>query len=139
MNPKTTVTKAKTIHREWHLIDAQDQILGRLSTRLARLLMGKDKTYFVPHLDCGDWVVVTNAAGIRLTGNKTQQKFYFRHSTYPGGAKITPFLAQMQKNPAEVIKTAVNGMLPKNKLRSRRLSRLRVFAAEKHSYQNKFL
>ncbi len=132
----THSTKASEIKRSWHLIDAQDQTLGRLATRLAKLLMGKDKPYFVHHLDCGDWVVVINAANLKVTGKKASQKLYYRHSGYPGGFKQINFEKQMQLDPAKVVKHAVSGMLPKNKLRKKRLARLRIYLDKKHPYQN---
>jgi len=130
--------KAKDIKREWHLIDARGEVLGRLSTRIAGLLIGKNKPYYAPHLDCGDWVVVINAREIEVTGKKRKQKIYYRHSGYPGGLKALTFEQMMQKDPKKVISHAVAGMLPKNKLRKKRLVRLRVFVDEKHDYEEKF-
>ena len=124
---KTYATKAKDIQRNWHLIDARDQVLGRLSTQVAKLLIGKDKAYFTNNLDCGDWVVVINAQDIEVTGKKKKQKIYYRHSGYPGGLKALTFEQMMVKDPRRVINHAVAGMLPKNKLRQQRLKRLRVF------------
>ncbi len=134
----TRPTKAKDIKRSWHLVDAQDQILGRLATKIAKLLMGKDKPYFVRHLDCGDWVVVTNAEKIKVTGKKASQKTYYRHSGYPGGFKQITLEKQIALDPTKVIRHAVSGMLPKNKLRKRMLARLRIYSDEKHPYQDKF-
>ncbi len=135
---KTKSTKASEIKREWHLIDAKDQILGRLAVEIASLLMGKEKLYFVPHLDCGDYVVVINASEVQVTGEKKKKKVYYRHSGYPGGFKEITFQQQMAKDPTKVIRLAVSGMLPQNKLRDRRLARLKIFAGEKHDYQDKF-
>ncbi|MBI2009809.1 MAG: 50S ribosomal protein L13, partial [Candidatus Chisholmbacteria bacterium] len=115
---KTTVTKLKTINRSWHLVDLKDQILGRAAVNIATLLQGKNKPYFTPHLDCGDYVVAINAQDIKLTGNKALKKEYFSHSGYPKGAKVVPFRKRLEKNPQKIIATAVSGMLPKNKLRS---------------------
>lgn len=134
---KTKATKASEIKRSWHLINAKDQILGRLATKIARLLMGKDKPYFVNYLDCGDYVVVTNATQVKVTGKKTKQKMYYRHSGYPGGFKQIPFEKQMEKDPRQVIRHAAAGMLPKNKLRDKRLARLKIFIDEKHPYGDK--
>lgn len=134
---RTKSTKASEIKRSWHLVDAQGKILGRLSTKIATLLMGKDKPYFVPHLDCGDYVVVVNAAKIQVTGRKAKQKLYYRHSGYPGGFRAIPFEKQMARDPAKIIRHAVAGMLPKNKLRDKRLARLKIFADEKHPYDGK--
>jgi len=134
----TYPTKAKDINRSWHLVDAQSQALGRLASKIAKLLMGKDKTYFVRHLDCGDWVVVTNAAKIKVTGRKASQKTYYRHSGYPGGFKQITLEKQMALDPTKIIRHAVSGMLPKNKLRKRMLTRLRIYADEKHPYEDRF-
>lgn len=134
---KVKTTKKSEIKRDWQLIDAQDQILGRLAVKIAGLLMGKNKPYFVYHLDCGDYVVVINAGKVRVTGRKPKQKIYYRHSGYPGGFRETPYAKQMEKDPREIIRHAVLGMLPKNKLRSPRLARLKIFSNEKHSYADK--
>jgi len=134
---KTKATKASEIKRVWHLIDGQDQILGRMATKTARLLMGKDKPYFVNYLDCGDYVVVTNAAKIKVTGKKAKQKVYYRHSGYPGGFREISFAKQMEKDPRKIIRHAVAGMLPKNKLRDKRLARLKIFVNAEHSYKDK--
>jgi len=113
--------------RNWFVVDADGQVLGRLATRVARLLIGKDKPTFTPHLDCGDHVIIVNAEKIRLTGNKIDQKVYRHHSGYPGGLKEIPVRALMQRRPEEVVREAVVGMLPKNKLRARRARKLRVY------------
>lgn len=112
----------------WFVVDADGAVLGRLATRVARILIGKDKPKFTPHLDCGDHVVVINAEKIRLTGNKIDQKVYHRHSGYPGGLKETPVRVLLQRHPEEVVREAVLGMLPKNKLRAHRAKKLRVYA-----------
>jgi large subunit ribosomal protein L13 len=135
---KTQVTKISDIKRAWHLVDAADQILGRLSTGIAGRLIGKDKPYFVSGLDCGDYVVVTNAARFKLTGNKATQKKYYRHSGYPGGFRETSIREQTEKDPRQVIRFAVTNMLPKNKLRDRRLARLKIYAGSEHPYEDKF-
>jgi large subunit ribosomal protein L13 len=135
---KTKTTSASEIKRAWHLIDAQDQILGRLATKIVRYLIGKDKPYFVPYLDCGDYVVVINAAKVRVTGRKKQQKMYYRHSGYPGGFREINFAKQMEKDARKIIRHAVAGMLPKNKLRVKRLARLKISIDAKHDYQDKF-
>jgi len=138
MTFKTRVTKAKEIKREWHLINAQDQILGRMAVEIAALLMGKNKPSFVPYLDSGDYVVVINAAKVKVSGRKAENKLYYRHSGYPGGFKKVTFAQQMAKDPTQIIRHAVEGMLPKNKLRDQRLARLKVFIDEKHNYEDKF-
>ncbi len=135
---KTKATKKSEIKREWHLIDAQGRMLGREATQIAKLLMGKDKVYYQPNLDCGDYVVVINAKEIEISGRKRKQKIYYRHSGYPGGLKELTFAQMMEKDPRKVVRQAISGMLPKNKLRDRRLARLKVFVNNKHPYQNKF-
>lgn len=135
---KTKTTKAKDIKRDWHLVDAKDKVLGRLASKIVPLLMGKDRIYFTPHLDCGGWVVVINASQIKVTGKKDKQKLYRHHTGYPGGFRELSFSQMMAKDPRNVIHLAVKNMLPKNKLRSRRLERLRIFVGEKHPYGDKF-
>ena len=134
---KTKTIKKSEIKREWHLIDAQDKILGRLACQVARFLIGKDKTSFVSHLDCGDYVVIVNAAKIKVTGRKADQKKYYRHSGYPGGFRETTWREQMEKDPRKIIRHAVSGMLPKNKLKDPRLVRLKIFPDENHPYKDK--
>lgn len=138
MSAKTKPTKAKEIKREWHLVDAKDQVLGRLATQIAQLLMGKNKPYFTRHLDCGDYVVVINAKEVKVTGKKEKQKIYYRHSGYPGGLKETPLWMLREKHPERIIINAVFGMLPKNKLRKGMLVRLKVQPGGEHPYQDKF-
>jgi len=135
---KTYSPKGSEIKREWHLVDAKDQILGRLAVQIASLLMGKKKSYFVTHLDCGDYVVVVNADKIQVTGEKKKKKIYRRHSGYPGGFKEITFQQQFAKDPTKIIYHAVEGMLPKNKLRDKRLARLKIFVGPKHNYEDKF-
>lgn len=130
--------KKKEIKRYWHLVDARGKILGRLATQIAQLLMGKSKTYFSRHLDGGDYVVVINAENIVTTGKKGEQKIYTRYSGYPGGLKKQTLNELKATRPEEVIRHAVAGMLPKNKLRKRMLSRLHIYAGDKHPYQDKF-
>lgn len=129
-----------SVGKNWFVIDANGLVLGRLATRVARLLIGKDKANFTPHLDCGDHVVVINAERIKLTGNKIDQKIYYHHSGYPGGLKETPIRLLLQRRPEEVVREAVLGMLPKNKLRARRAKKLRVYAGSealaRHAGQN---
>lgn len=132
---KTYSTKASDIKREWHIVDASDKILGRLSTQIASLLMGKHKPIFCRHLDVGDWVVVVNAEKVRVTGNKAKQKLYYRHSGYPGGLKSTSLEKMMQTHPTRVIEHAVKGMLPHNRLEARMMKRLRIHVGDAHPYQ----
>jgi len=135
---KTYQPKKNQIKREWHLIDAKGQVLGRLATKIAQLLMGKHKSTFVPHLDCGDYVVVINAAEVKVTGKKLKDKIYYRHTGYMGGLKEVRLEEMLAKNPTRVIWLAVKNMLPKNKLRKQRLERLKIFADENHRYSDKF-
>jgi len=125
--PKGREAEELMAGKNWFVVDANGQVLGRLATRVARLLIGKDKPTFTPHLDCGDHVIVINAERVKLTGNKIDQKVYRRHSGYPGGLKEIPIRAMMQRRPEEVVREAVVGMLPKNKLRARRARKLRVY------------
>jgi large subunit ribosomal protein L13 len=134
----TTPTKATDIKRGWHLVDVDGKTLGRVATDIARLLMGKGKPYFVRNLDCGDYVVVINAKDVVVSGNKEEQKNYYRHSGYPGGFKKETLKELRARKPEEIIKHAVKGMLPQNKLRDRMLKRLFVFASEEHRYKDKF-
>lgn len=115
----------------WFVVDADGKVLGRLATRVARVLIGKDKPEFTPHLDCGDHVVVINAAKVVLTGRKIEQKVYHRHSGYPGGLKETGVKKLLAERPDEVVREAILGMLPKNKLRAHRAKKLRVYVDAK--------
>jgi large subunit ribosomal protein L13 len=126
--PKGREAEALTVGKDWFVIDANGQVLGRLATRIARMLIGKDKPTYTPFLDCGDHIVVINAERVKLTGNKIDQKVYRHHSGWPGGLKEVSIRALMQRRPEEVIREAVLGMLPKNKLRARRAKKLRVYA-----------
>ena len=112
---------------QWFVLDAKNQVLGRLATKAARLLIGKDKASFTPYLDSGDHVVVINADQIRMTGNKVEQKFYYSHSGYPGGLKEVPAKRVRESRPEWIVREAIVGMLPKNKLRARRAKKLRVY------------
>lgn len=131
-------TKKSEIKRKWHLIDAKDQVLGRLSSRIAPLLIGKNKPNFVRNLDCGDFVVVINAKNIKITGRKLMQKKYDSYSGYPGGLKSTFLKDLMKKSPEEVVKRAVLGMLPDNKLKALWQKKLFIFPEDQHQYQDKF-
>jgi len=120
--------------RRWHHIDAKGQVLGRLATKAATLLRGKLKPTYTNFVDCGDFVVVTNAKHVKLTGNKIEQKFYFSHSGYAGGAKVTPLKRQMERDPRKVVLLAVRRMLPKNRLARQQLVRLKIYVADKHPH-----
>lgn len=131
-------TKQSEIKRAWHFFDAKDKVLGRMAIEIAKLLTGKNKPYFVRHLDCGDYVVVINAKEIKVTGKKEKQKTYDNFSGYPGGLK-SKTLGQLRKeNPTRIVTEAIRGMLPNNKLRDRMITRLYVFAESEHPYKNKF-
>jgi len=125
---------ASELMADWHVLDASGEVLGRLATKVAWLLMGKHKPGYVPHLLAGDFVVVTNASSVRVTGDKPQQKMYVRHSQYPGNRKEIPLGTMLERHPARVIEHAVKGMLPKNKLGARMLSRLKVYAGPEHPH-----
>jgi len=131
---KTYSTKKADIERKWHVIDASDKTLGRLSTRIAGLLIGKHKPTFSPHLDTGDFVVVTNADKVHITGNKAKQKLYYRHSGYPGGLKSITLEKMMQTNPTRVIEHAVSGMLPHTRLGASMKKRLKIYVGETHPH-----
>lgn len=138
MNKTTKPTKAEDIKREWHLIDLKGETLGRVSTEIATLLMGKAKPYFVRNLDCGDYVVAVNANEIKVTGKKELKKTYYRYSGYPGGLTKETFAKLKERKPEEIIIHAIKGMLPQNRLRDRMLARLKVFAGAEHKYGDKF-
>ncbi|TMB57952.1 MAG: 50S ribosomal protein L13 [Chloroflexi bacterium] len=132
---KTYAVKASEIERGWWLVDASDQTLGRLATRIATLLEGKHKPIYSPHLDSGDHVVVVNAAKVKVTGNKLAQKTYYRHSNYPGGLKEETLQALMARKPEIVIERAVKGMLPRNRLGRAMFKKLKVYAGADHPHQ----
>ncbi len=131
---KTYSQKTAEIKRDWWTIDASSMPLGKLAVIIADKLMGKSKVTYTPHIDNGDYVVVTNAKKVVVTGNKMTQKMYYRHSGYPGGLKELKLEEVLEKEPARVIREAVKGMLPKNKLAAERLKRLRVFDGEEHTH-----
>jgi large subunit ribosomal protein L13 len=124
---KGAEAEALKVGAQWFVIDATDQVLGRLATKVARMLIGKDKASFTPYLDSGDHVVVVNANKIKMTGNKIDQKMYYSHSGYPGGLKEVPAKRVREAKPEWVVREAILGMLPKNKLRARRAKKLRVY------------
>ncbi|HEY1011272.1 MAG TPA: 50S ribosomal protein L13 [Herpetosiphonaceae bacterium] len=131
---KTFSLKASEIQRNWLLVDAEDQVLGRLATQVATLLRGKHKPTYTPSMDNGDFVVIINAEKVRLTGRKADQKLYYRHTNYPGGLKITPFKVMLQKHPERIIRLAVKGMLPRNRLSRHILLKLKVYAGTTHPH-----
>ena len=131
---KTYYPKAGEISQEWILVDANDQNLGRLATQVARLLLGKHKPSFTPGVEMGDRVVIINAERIRVTGKKMEEKLYQRHSNYPGGLKTTSLQQQLVKHPDRVLKSAVWGMLPHNKMGRRLLKNLKIYAGPEHPH-----
>jgi len=132
---KTFSAKKGEVSRRWVVVDAQDQVLGRLATRIARILSGKEKPIFTKHVDTGDFVVVVNADKIRLTGQKLDKKVYYRHSGFPGGIKGMTAREMLDRKPAYVIKTAVKGMLPKNRLGTKMFSKLKVYTGADHPHE----
>lgn len=133
----TSSLSAKQIQRSWHLVDAKEKVLGRLATDVAKLLMGKNKSSFVPYLDTGDNVVVVNASTVKVTGKKEGQKIYFRHSGYPKGDRRELLSDLRKRKPEDIIFSAVKGMLPKTKLGRVMIKKLHVFSGSKHPYENK--
>lgn len=133
---KSYTQKTSSVVRKWHVIDAKDQVLGRLATTIATKLIGKDKRTYTPHIDAGDYVVVINAAEVVVTGNKEQDKNYYRHSGFPGGLKKRTLSELKAQFPERVIEAAVKNMLPKNKLQSPRMVRLKVYAGSEHKHQS---
>lgn len=131
----TYMAKPHEVERKWYVVDAAGQTLGRLSTEIASILRGKLKPTYTPHVDTGDYVIVINADQIQLSGNKWQQKKYYRHSGYPGGLKETTAAELLAKKPEKIIELAVKGMLPKNKLGRAQLKKLKVYAGSEHSHQ----
>ena len=132
---RTFTAKTKDIEREWFVVDAEGQTLGRLASRIAPILRGKHKPIYTPHMDCGDYVIVINADKVRVTGRKLDQKMYYRHSGYPGGLKSISLRDQLAQHPERVIEAAVRGMLPKNKLGRRMFKKLKVYAGDSHPHQ----
>lgn len=135
MKIKTYTPKPEDIQREWFVIDAKDQTLGRLATQIAHILRGKHKPIFSPHMDVGDFVIVINCEKIRVTGSKLDDKRYYRHSGYPGGIRSVTLRQQLDRFPDRVIHTAVRGMLPKNKLGRQMIKKLKIYAGETHPHQ----
>ena len=132
---KTYSPKPQDAQRNWHVIDAENRVLGRMATEIAVKLRGKDKPEFAPHMDMGDFVVVINADKIRVTGNKLSQKKYYRYSGYPGGIKEISLEKLLQKKPEEVIRHSVRGMLPKNKIGRDLLKKLKVYSGPDHPHK----
>ena len=135
MSVKTYVTKPDEVQREWFVVDASGKTLGRLATEVARILRGKHKPIYSPMIDVGDYVIVVNAEKVRVTGRKLTQKFYYRHSGYPGGFKQISLRDMLARHPTRVIEYAVRGMLPKNALGRRMFKKLKVYAGPDHPHQ----
>ncbi len=131
---KTKSTKPAEVTRKWYVVDAQDQVLGRLATQIAVHLRGKHKPEYTPHVDTGDYIVVVNASKVRVTGNKTQDKLYHRHSGYIGSLKSVNFQTLLKQKPERIIETAVKGMLPKNPLGRAMYRKLKVYAGSEHQH-----
>jgi large subunit ribosomal protein L13 len=131
---KTWNAKPGEIERQWQLVDAEGQTLGRLATRIADTLRGKGKPEYTPHVDTGDFVVVVNAEKIHVTGNKLDQKMYHRHSGYPGGLRSRTLREQLERRPTEVLRKAVKGMLPRNKLAAAQIGKLKIYAGPEHPH-----
>jgi len=132
---KTHVVKEAEIQREWWVVDAKGKNLGRFASRIACILRGKHKPTYSSHLDTGDFVIVTNAGGVVVTGHKLDQKMYYRHSGYPGGLKAVSLRQQLERHPTRVLRAAVKGMLPKNRLGRKMLKKLKLYAGPEHPHQ----
>jgi len=132
---KTYSAKPREIEQSWYVVDAEGETLGRLATQIADVLRGKRKPAYTPHVDTGDFVVVVNAEKVHVTGKKLEQKIYYRHSGYPGGLRERTLAEQLQRRPEEVIRKAVKGMLPKNRLAAAQLKKLKVYAGPEHPHQ----
>jgi large subunit ribosomal protein L13 len=133
---KTTVLKQGEFERDWYVVDASGKTLGRLATRVATILRGKNKPGFAPHMDVGDFVIVVNADKVRVTGNKMEDKTYWSHTQYPGGIRLVSMKHKMEKDPTFAVTNAIKGMLPHNKLGRRLLKKLKVYAGEKHPHES---
>jgi large subunit ribosomal protein L13 len=129
---RTYTAKPREVARTWYVVDAEAQTLGRLATQIAGVLRGKGKPAYTPHVDTGDFVIVVNAEKVRVTGNKLDQKIYYRHSGYPGGLRERTLREQLERRPEEVLRRAVRGMLPKNRLASAQLRKLKIYAGPEH-------
>jgi large subunit ribosomal protein L13 len=135
MNPKTYSAKLGELNPHWYLVDAQGKVLGRLATEIATILKGKYKPTYTPHLNCGDFVIVVNAAKVAVTRDRLDKKIYYRHSQYPGGLKQETLRQAMERHPERVIERAVKGMLPHNRLGADMLHRMKVYAGPEHPHQ----
>ncbi len=132
---KTYSPKPSEIKHDWYLVDAEDKTLGRLASEIAKVLRGKHKPIYAPHLDTGDYVIVINAEKVHVTGNKLDQKMYYRHSGYPGGLTTITLREQLKRHPTRVIRSAVKGMLPHNRLGRAMMGKLKIYAGDSHPHQ----
>lgn len=138
MNNKTYMQPKEVVTRNWHLVDVEGKVLGRVASEIAQKLIGKHKKEYTPHIDAGDFVVVINAEKVAVTGSKEHTKLYYSHSGYMGGLKTTTYADLQEKFPDRIIQKAVNNMIPKNKLRSDRMTRLKIYAGSDHPHKSQF-
>jgi large subunit ribosomal protein L13 len=131
---KSYMARPLEVERKWYVVDAEGQTLGRLATEIATILRGKNKPQYTPHVDTGDFVVVVNAEKVAVTGRKAEQKVYRRHSGYPGGLKETSYEQLMERRPTEILRRAVKGMMPKNRLARQQLRKLKIYAGPEHPH-----
>jgi len=131
---KSYMARPLEVERRWYVVDAEGQTLGRLATEIATILRGKNKPQYTPHVDVGDFVVVVNADKVVVTGRKAEQKVYRRHSGYPGGLKTTSYEQMMERQPTEILRKAVKGMMPKNRLARQQLRKLKIYAGPEHPH-----
>jgi large subunit ribosomal protein L13 len=131
---KTVIPKKDEIERRWYVVDVEDEILGRAAAKIARILRGKDKPIFTPHMDTGDFVIVINAGKVKVTGTKEDRKTYFRYTGYPGGGRFENLRRLRHRRPTEIVRRAVKGMLPKNRLGRRLFTKLKVYAGAEHPH-----
>ena len=132
---KSYMARPRTVERNWYVIDAEGQTLGRLATEIARLLRGKNKPQYTPHIDTGDFVVVVNAEKVTVTGKKAEQKVYYRHTGYPGGLKETSYEVMLDRKPTEVLRKAIRGMMPKTRLARQQFKKLKLYAGPEHRHE----
>jgi large subunit ribosomal protein L13 len=132
---KSYMARTQAVERRWRLIDAEGQTLGRLATEIARLLRGKNKPQYTPHIDTGDFVVVVNAEKVVVTGKKAEQKVYYRHTGYPGGLKETSYEVMLERKPTEILRKAVRGMMPRTRLGRQQFKKLKIYAGPEHPHE----
>jgi large subunit ribosomal protein L13 len=132
---KSYMARPHAVERKWHLIDAEGQTLGRLATEISRLLRGKNKPQYTPHVDTGDFVVVVNAEKMVVTGKKAEQKVYYRHTGYPGGLRETSYEAMLERKPTEILRKAVRGMMPRTRLGRQQFRKLKIYAGPEHPHE----